>query len=546
MASSSTGADSVAFGGRAGLGFPVASTPGEGRRPQSDLHIKNVVGLIRCITLALVVSAAGCTPGQARSDSKADPHPASPVGAPLAASPPAPVAPPPTSVPTAVGTGSAAPLEVPAPGDMRTSVAPLVDRVKGSVVTILSTKIIRQISREDPWSQMLREQFGVGRGAPRVTQQRAESLGSGFLLDATGVVLTNNHVVAGADEVMVRLSDDRQLPARVLGSDPATDVAVVKIDTPPPGLPPVTLGDSDRVRVGDYVLAIGNPLGLGQTVTMGIVSAKNRAVGNKLADLDPRYQDFIQTDAAINQGNSGGPLFNFAGQVIGINSAIINPGVAMNVGFAIPINLARQIADQIRRSGRVARGYLGVGGEDFTAARAQELHVPYTPGALVNVVGRGSPAEVGGLRPNDVIVEIGGKPIESYRRLPMVVAGLAPGEKAKVAFMRAGHRMDATVTLGGQGDVTMGARLFLGIDARPLDSREARALGMGPGQGLAVTGVDPRGPASGVLEEGDLLVQLDDQPVTLDRLRAVEERRARGVRSVLVIQRGNARFALGI
>ncbi|MEP6652366.1 MAG: trypsin-like peptidase domain-containing protein [Myxococcales bacterium] len=546
MASSSTGADSVAFGGRAGLGFPLATTAARWRHPQAARFLRNLVGPAS-ITLALAASAAGCTPGQARSDSKADPRPAAPV-APSAVAPAVPTVPAPTSIPPAAGTGSAAPLEVPAPGDMRTSVAPLVDRVKGSVVTILSTKIIRQISREDPWSQMLREQFGVGRGAPRVTQQRAESLGSGFLLDATGVVLTNNHVVAGADEVMVRLSDDRQLPARVLGSDPATDVAVVKIDKPPstPTLPPVTLGDSDRVRVGDYVLAIGNPLGLGQTVTMGIVSAKNRAVGDKLADLDPRYQDFIQTDAAINQGNSGGPLFNFAGQVIGINSAIINPGVAMNVGFAIPINLARQIADQIRRSGRVARGYLGVGGEDFTAARAQELHVPYTPGALVNVVGRGSPAEVGGLRPNDVIVEIGGKPIESYRRLPMVVAGLAPGEKAKVTFMRAGRRMDATVTLGGQGDATMGARLFLGIDVRPLDSREARALGMGPGQGLAVTAVDPRGPASGVLEEGDLLVQLDDQPVTLDRLRAVEERRARGVRSVLVIQRGNARFALGI
>ncbi len=427
---------------------------------------------------------------------------------------------------------------------MRGSVAPLVDRVKGSVVTILSTKFIRQISREDPWSQMLREQFGLGRGAPRVTQQRAESLGSGFLLDTTGVVLTNNHVVAGADEVVVRLSDDRQLAARVLGSDPATDVAVVKIDKPPASLAPVTLGDSDRVRVGDYVLAIGNPLGLGQTVTMGIVSAKNRAVGDKLGDLDPRYQDFIQTDAAINQGNSGGPLFNFAGQVIGINSAIINPGIAMNVGFAIPINLARQIADQIRRSGHVARGYLGVGGEDFNAIRAAELHVPFTPGALVNVVGRGTPAESAGLRPNDVIVDIGGRPVEGYRRLPMAVAAFAPGEKVKVTFLRSGQRMETFVTLGGQGVGTGGEHLFLGIDVRPLDVREVRALGLGAGQGLAVTGVDPRGPASGLLEEGDVLLQLDGQPVTLDRLRAVEQRLAQGIRSVLLIQRGSTRFGL--
>jgi Do/DeqQ family serine protease len=491
--------------------------------------------VLSAAALFLLLSAR-CTPGQARSDQKA-PEP-SPAGAPATLAPPSPAA------PILAAAAPSAAAEPASPGEMRGSVAPLVDRVKASVVTILSTKFIRQIAREDPWSQMLREQFGVGRGAPRVTQQRAESLGSGFLLDASGVVLTNNHVVAGADEVMVRLSDDRQLAARVIGSDPATDVAVVKIDQPPPNLPPVTLGDSDRVRVGDYVLAIGNPLGLGQTVTMGIVSAKNRAVGEKLGELDPRYQDFIQTDAAINQGNSGGPLFNFAGQVIGINSAIINPGVAMNVGFAIPINLARQIADQIRRSGHVARGYLGVGGEDFTAARAAELRVPFTPGALVNVVGRGTPAEAAGLRPNDVIVEISGRPIEGYRRLPMAVAALAPGDKAKIVFLRGGQRMETVVTLGGQGAGTGGAHLFLGVDVRPLDAREARAIGIGLGQGLAITGVDPRGPASGVIEEGDILLQLDGQPVTLDNLRAVEPRLAQGIRSILVIQRGSARFAI--
>ncbi len=490
------------------------------------------------VGLCFLLAVARCSPGQARSDKVVV---AAPVTAAVPAPQPAPAPATPVAAPAAVAPST---LEVPSPGDMRTSVAPLVDRVKASVVTILSTKIIRRVQREDPWSQMLREQMGIGGGGPRVTQQRAESLGSGFLLDATGVVLTNNHVVAGADEVMVRLSDDRQLPARVLGTDPATDVAVVKIDKPPPNLPPVTLGDSDRVRVGDYVLAIGNPLGLGQTVTMGIVSAKNRAVGDKLGDLDSRYQDFIQTDAAINQGNSGGPLFAFDGRVIGINSAIINPGVAMNVGFAIPINLARQISDQIRQTGHVARGYLGVGGEDFTAARAGELKVPFTPGALVNVVARGTPAEIAGLRANDVIVEIAGKPIDGYRRLPMVVAALPPGQQAKVVFFRGGRRMETVVTLVGQGAGTGGARLFLGVDVRPLDAREGRVFGLGPGQGLAVTGVDPRGPASAVLEEGDVLLQLDGQPVTLDRLRAIEGRLAQGVRSVLVIQRGNARFAI--
>ena len=295
------------------------------------------------------------------------------------------------------------------------SVAPLVDRVKGAVVTIQSTKFIRRFAVEDPWTQMLRQQFGLP--APRATRERQEALGSGFVVDRTGIILTNNHVVAGADEVVVKLADNRRFPARVVGSDPPTDVAVVKIDHPPADLQAATLGDSDRVRVGDYVLAIGNPLGMGQTVTMGIVSAKNRVIGERLGDVDPRYEDFIQTDAAINQGNSGGPLFNFRGEVIGINSAIINPGVAMNVGFAIPIDLARQVADQIRKVGRVARGTIGVGAEDFTPERAEELHVPFAPGALVVSVGRGSPGAAAGLAPGDVVVEMAGKAIDGQRRL---------------------------------------------------------------------------------------------------------------------------------
>ena len=258
------------------------------------------------------------------------------------------------------------------------TVAPLVDRVKSAVVTIQSTKFIRRFAVEDPWTRMMREQFGAP--APQGRREKQEGLGSGFIVDRSGIVLTNNHVVAGADEVIVQLADNRRFSAKVLGSDPPTDVAVVRIDKPPPDLVTANLGDSDRVRVGDYVLAIGNPLGLGQTVTMGIVSAKNRVIGGKLGDIDPRYEDFIQTDAAINQGNSGGPLFNFRGEVIGINAAIINPGMAMNVGFAIPINLARSIADQIRRNGRVARGYLGINGEDFTPERATELRTPFVAG----------------------------------------------------------------------------------------------------------------------------------------------------------------------
>jgi Do/DeqQ family serine protease len=432
------------------------------------------------------------------------------------------------------------PGAAPAVGEVGT-VAPLVDRVKGSVVTIQSTKFIRRFAMEDPWNRMLREQFGMP--APQARREKQEGLGSGFIVDRSGIVLTNNHVVAGADEVIVQLADNRRFAARVLGSDPPTDVAVVRIDKPPPDLMTVTLGDSDRVRVGDYVLAIGNPLGLGQTVTMGIVSAKNRVIGGKLGDIDPRYEDFIQTDAAINQGNSGGPLFNFRGEVIGINAAIINPGMAMNVGFAIPINLARQIAEQIRRTGRVARGYLGVNGEDFTPERAAELHMPHAPGALINVVGRGTPAAAAGLRPNDVVVEFAGKPIDGHRRLLAAVALLRPGEKAKVVFLRQGQRIETVVTLAAQGGSAGGEVVVLGVEMRSLDPREAAALGVAGG-GLVVTAVDPRGPASGVLEEGDVILGLDGRPATVARIKGLEARLQRGARATLIIQRGPDRFAL--
>ncbi|HEY7375835.1 MAG TPA: trypsin-like peptidase domain-containing protein [Polyangia bacterium] len=414
--------------------------------------------------------------------------------------------------------------------------------MKGAVVTIQSTKYIRRFAVEDPWTRMMREQFGGP--APRATREKQEALGSGFIVDKAGIVLTNNHVVAGADEVIVRLPDNRRFAARVLGSDPPTDVAVVRIDKPPADLQTVNLGDSDKVRVGDYVLAIGNPLGLGQTVTMGIVSAKNRVIGEKLGDIDPRYEDFIQTDAAINQGNSGGPLFNFRGEVIGINAAIINPGIAMNVGFAIPINIARRIAEQIRKSGRVARGFLGVTGEDFTPERAAEMRVPFAPGALINAVGHGSPAAAAGLRPNDVVIECAGKPIESYRGLVASIALLRPGEKAKLVLTRQGQRVDAVVTLGAAGGGAAGGDAVLGVELRPLDGRESAALGLGAGEGLAVMAVDPRGPASGVLEEGDILLGLDGRGITMARLKSLVGRLQRGAHATLVIQRGSDRFAL--
>ena len=425
----------------------------------------------------------------------------------------------------------------PTPAEMGASVAPLVDRVKGSVVTIQSTKLIPRVVSEDPMMNSFRRQFGLGRPSARPETQRG--LGSGFVVNKLGVVLTNNHVVAGADEVWVQLPDERRFEARVVGSDPSTDVAVVRINRPPGDLRPAQLGNSDQVRVGDYVLAIGNPLGLGQTVTMGIVSAKHRVLGGRVT----QYEDFIQTDAAINQGNSGGPLFNFKGEVIGINSAIINPAVAMNVGFAIPINLARQIADQIQRSGNVARGYLGVGTEDFTPEKARSLGLRFEPGALVNVVSPGSPAAAAGLRSNDIIVEVAGRRVDGTTGLQRVVQARAPKESVEVAFLRGGQRSVLKVVLEENPALT-GARV-LGLLLIPLSPAEAAETGM---PGLKVGSVDRRSPATGYLQEGDVItgvvVGQQVKMATVALLKQLEQRLTRGSGGQLIFVRAGEQLVL--
>jgi serine protease Do len=419
---------------------------------------------------------------------------------------------------------------VPSPTDMSRSVAPLVDRLKPSVVTIQSTKIIRRAVQQDPFSQYLRERFGFG-DAPAARPETQQSLGSGFIIDKRGIVLTNNHVVAGADEVKVRLFDDRSLDAKVEGSDPAADVAVVRIIKPPSDLRPVVLGDSEKVRVGDYVLAIGNPLGLGQTVTMGIVSAKNRALGGRLVN----YEDFIQTDAAINQGNSGGPLFNFEGAVIGINSAILNPAMASNVGFAIPINLARQIGEQLLTSHRVARGYLGVGTAELTPELARTLGVPSQAGVVVNFVEIGSPAQKAGLRANDIILEVSGHRVENPTRLGFNVAAHKPGESVKLSVLRGGHRIDVDVKLS---ESNAGKAEVLGLHVQPVGPDEQEELG---GPALKVVSVNPRGPTSGSLQEGDIIIGVvvgkRQGRATASTLQQLQDQVARGGWGRLVVLR---------
>jgi serine protease Do len=435
---------------------------------------------------------------------------------------------------------------VPTPAEMGRSVAPLVDAVKDAVVTIKSIKVIPRAERMDPFSQFLEDRFGMGRGRSRGSNgggdvRQQQGLGSGFVVDAKGIILTNNHVVAGADEVQVVTSDGRSLPAVVVGSDPGTDVAVVRLTKPPSNLRVCKIGNSDKVRVGDYVLAIGNPLGLGQTVTMGIVSAKNRSLDGQLID----YADFIQTDAAINQGNSGGPLFNFNGEVVGINSAILNPARAMNVGFAIPMNLAKGIADQIQKSGRVGRGYLGVSTLSLTPEAAKQLGLEFQPGALVGVVEHGGPAERGGLKPNDLVVEIAGRPIDSSRALTQVIRSRSPGEQVEVVVVRGRQRVPLQVKL------TENERLrredVLGMSVQLLAENEATQLNLPPGTGVRVLSVDPRGPVSGSLAEGDIILMIAAPkrgPANVGSLRQFEQRVRSGGHGQLVIVRDGEAFAL--
>ncbi len=323
--------------------------------------------------------------------------------------------------------------------------APVVERIAGAVVNIASTRVVRPPSPEqlpffnDP---LFRDFFG--RGARPPAERREQALGSGVIVSRDGYVLTNSHVVQGASDIRVSLTDKRELKATVVGQDPQTDIAVLRI--PGSGFPVAKLADSSRVRVGDVVLAIGDPLGLGQTVTMGIISAKGRGnVG--VAD----YEDFIQTDAAINPGNSGGALVDVHGQLIGINTAIATTGGGrgnQGIGFSVPSNLAREVMTQIEEHGRVIRGWLGVAVQDVTPQMVTGLGLTTQGGALIGDVTPDSPAAKAGLQRGDVVVAIDGKPVADSRDLRMKIAESSPGTRVSLGVLRGGARREITAALG--------------------------------------------------------------------------------------------------
>jgi len=371
--------------------------------------------------------------------------------------------------------------------------------------------------------------FPFGEGSPfpgfRLPQPppsgRQQGTGSGFIISPDGVVLTNNHVVDKAKDITVRLSDGREYPGKVLGRDPKTDLAVVKIDAKT-SLPVVRLGDSDALRVGDWVVAIGNPFGLDNTVTAGIVSAKGRAIGSG------PYDQFIQTDAPINPGNSGGPLFNERGEVIGINTAIFSQsGGNVGIGFAIPINLAKQLEPQLQERGYVTRAWLGVAVQPLTPDLAASLDVTDAHGALVAAVTPKSPAARAGIKTGDVITKFANKTIDERNGLPSLVAVTKIGDTVPVEVVRNGarKRLDVTLAKLAEDDVRPGAapaKGKWGLMLRELTPEERTQRGVEDGQGVLIASVVTDSPADAAgLHSGDIVLQVNRRPVgSVDALRA--------------------------
>jgi len=413
--------------------------------------------------------------------------------------------------------------ELPAPAvqgspEKGVSLAPLAEALKPSVVNIRVTKVQKTgqmmpgFPRGGPFEDFF-ERFGP-RGGFQPYERRVQGAGSGVIISRDGYILTNNHVVEGAQEVMVTLDSGREIEAEIVGLDPKTDLAVLRIQGED-DLPGAAMGDSERLRVGDYVMAIGNPFGLGHTVTSGIVSAKDRVIG-----AGP-YDDFIQTDASINPGNSGGPLFNMQGEVVGINTAIVAQG--QGIGFAIPINTAKALIPQLVEHGEVTRGYMGVHIQPITEALAKALNLDERKGALVADVISGSPAEEAGVKRGDVIVSFDGKAVDQSHDLPALVAATPVGEKASVKVLRDGKERELTLEVGrleAEGpevktSVAEDTEGKWGLRLQDLTPQIAQRLGVDAEQGALVTDVEPGSPADRAsLRRGDVILEVDQEPVT--------------------------------
>jgi serine protease Do len=406
----------------------------------------------------------------------------------------------------------------------RNSFAPVVKKVLPSVVTVTSARMVKTAYQggDDGIPPMFRQFFGEqgdGGGQFRMPrQQKEQGMGSGVIVSPNGYILTNNHVVDHATTVTVIMPDKHEYKARVVGTDPKTDIAVLKVDAG--SLEPITIGDSDKVQVGDYVLAVGNPFGVGKTVTMGIVSATGRA---NLGIED--YEDFIQTDASINPGNSGGALVNDRGELIGINTAILANGSEGNqgIGFAVPVSVARNVMDQIVNNGKVTRAYLGVMAQEVTPAIAKAFHEPEVRGALIGDVTPDSPAQKAGLEKGDIILDINGKPVNNSAELRMHVSLMAPGTKVSVKVFRDGAEKTLPLTLAEMPTETARSEqpenssedALEGIAVENVTAQTGRQLRLpADATGVVVTSVDPAGKAAeSGLKRGDVIQEVNHKPV---------------------------------
>ena len=401
------------------------------------------------------------------------------------------------------------------------SFADLAEKLMPSVVNISTTQTIKTKSNQFPFQFPPGSPFeDMFKEFERPQERKASSLGSGFVIKKSGIVVTNNHVIANADDIVV-IVNNKEYDAKVLGADPYADVAVLQIESKET-FTPVQFGDSDKARVGDWVVAIGNPFGLGGTVTSGIISARNRDINLT------RYDDFIQTDASINQGNSGGPLFNLDGQVIGINTAILSPsGTSSGIGFAIPANAASNIINQLIKFGETKRGWLGVRIQQVTKEIAEVQQLKEPNGALIAGVSEGSPAEKSGIKPGDIILEFDGKKIKTMRNLPKIVANTDVGKNVNVKIWRNKKLISKQLVLGRLES----SKEFLAenkkikkpkyveieklkISIRDLTSDDIDQRGLDKNlKGVVVTEISSKSPLSFLLTSGDIIVELQSQAI---------------------------------
>lgn len=449
--------------------------------------------------------------------------------------------------------------EAPATPRMRgpASVADMAERLLEAVVNISTTQNsarrgrvpMPQIPEGSPFEEYFEEFFRDQESQPQIPNPGA-SLGSGFVIDGEeGIIVTNNHVIAGADEIIANFADGQMRTAQLIGVDTKTDIAVLQVDTEGETLAEVRFGDSEAMRIGDWVMAIGNPFGFGGSVTIGIVSARNRQIGSG------PYDDYIQTDAAINRGNSGGPLFNMDGEVIGINTAIISPtGGSIGIGFAIPSNLAVNVVQQLREFGETRRGWLGVRIQPVTEEIAESLGLAEASGVLISGIEKDGPADNGALQAGDIIVGFNGRKIEDVRELRRIVAESPVGEPADVEILRKGERMTVQVTLGrleeaeavatGEGEdeeevAPVSSARVLGMTVTELDEEGRERFDIGEDvSGVLVSEVEEGSVAAeqGV-EAGDVIVEIALQSVSSpqDVLDQIEDLQAQGRKNALLM-----------